>query len=170
MNIRIRPYRKNDAEKIAKWCTDEMTFYKWSAGILGPYPITAERMNEAVSARDDNDRFFPFVAFDENGIFGYFVLRHPTESLEDVRLGYILLDPKMRGKGYGKKMIQLALKYAFEIYGGERVNLIVFENNENAFACYKSIGFKSTGIVQEYTINGEVWKCNEMEIEKQTLN
>ena len=38
--LRIRPYKASDADTILSWCQDEKTFYQWSAGILGNYPIT----------------------------------------------------------------------------------------------------------------------------------
>lgn len=40
---------------------------KWSAGILGQFPLTEERMIEATSGRDDNEQYFPFTAFDVYG-------------------------------------------------------------------------------------------------------
>ena len=43
--LRLRPYKACDAETIVTWIKDEMTFYKWSAGRLGQYPITADDMN-----------------------------------------------------------------------------------------------------------------------------
>ena len=38
-------------------------------------------------------------------------------------------------------MLQLGLKFAFEIYGAKKVSLSVFENNESAYFCYKAVGF-----------------------------
>lgn len=40
--LRLKPYNLNDADIILSWSKDEMAFYKWSAGILGEYPITKE--------------------------------------------------------------------------------------------------------------------------------
>ncbi|WP_288979407.1 hypothetical protein [uncultured Parvimonas sp.] len=37
--LRLRPYNINDADIILSWSKDEMAFYKWSAGVLGEYPI-----------------------------------------------------------------------------------------------------------------------------------
>lgn len=34
---------------------------------MGDYPVSEKRLLEAVSAREDNPRYFPLVAFDENG-------------------------------------------------------------------------------------------------------
>ena len=38
--IGIRPYKPEDAATILSWCRDEKAFYKWSAGVLGDYPLT----------------------------------------------------------------------------------------------------------------------------------
>ena len=37
--IRLRPYKKEDTNRILSWCQDEKSFYQWTAGRLGEYPI-----------------------------------------------------------------------------------------------------------------------------------
>ena len=68
--MRLRPFRKPDAKEIIMW-TSEEEFYKWSAGILGAFPVSEERLLQAVSAREDNTKYVPVVAFDEEGLVGY---------------------------------------------------------------------------------------------------
>lgn len=164
--LRLRPFRKNDAKKIITWSNEEEAFYKWSAGILGTYPVTEDRMIIATSGRDDNDKYFPFTAFDENGPVGFFTLRVFGEANEEVRFGFVIVDSRFRGKGYGKQMILQGLKFAFEIYGAKKATLGVFDNNMQAYYCYKSVGFKETGEIEQYNINDSVWKCINMAIEK----
>ena len=41
--LRLRAYNKDDAETILTWIKDGKTFYKWTAGILGEYPISVEQ-------------------------------------------------------------------------------------------------------------------------------
>ena len=43
--LRLRPYNKSDAEIIMSWIKDERAFYKWTAGVLGEYPISEEQFN-----------------------------------------------------------------------------------------------------------------------------
>jgi RimJ/RimL family protein N-acetyltransferase len=161
--IGIRPFRKNDAMLIKDWCKDEETFYKWSAGRLGKYPVTSERLLGELYGRDDNDGYFPFTAFDENGPAGFFILRKPGSSMYELRFGFIIVNPDYRGKGYGRAMLALGIKYAKEIYGADRLSIGVFENNLPAIRCYKSAGFKETGAFEEYSIMDEKWKCIELE-------
>lgn len=158
--LRLRPYISEDAEQILSWCKDEKAFYKWTAGVLGDYPLSKEQFS-AVNSR------MAFTAIDDNEIVGFFTLRNPDKLFEELRFGFVIVDSKKRGKGYGKKMLQLGLKYAKEIYRAKKVSLGVFENNEPAYHCYKAVGFKD--VVQEeietYHILGEDWKCLVLEFQ-----
>ncbi len=162
--LRLRPFRTPDAKEIITWTSEPEEFYKWSAGIMGDYPVSEKRLLEAVSARDDNPRYFPFTAFDEDGIVGFFTVRTPGEDDRKVRFGYVIVNPSRRGMGYGKEMLKLGLKYMFEIYGADEVSLGVFDNNAQAYNCYKKTGFIENGIQEEYNICGETWIDIEMVI------
>lgn len=155
--IRIRPYKAADADTILSWCSDEKAFYQWTAGVIGNYPITQKEFSFVES-------LMPFTAFDETGIFGFFTLRNPDKSLDELRFGFVIVDPGKRGKGYGKAMLRLGLKFAFEIYGAKRASLGVFENNPSAYYCYKAVGFNDviTDTAETYCILGEEWKCREL--------
>ena len=39
-------------------------------------------------------------------------------------------------------MIQMAIRYAFDMLQAEKVTLGVFENNPSAYYCYKAAGFE----------------------------
>jgi RimJ/RimL family protein N-acetyltransferase len=160
--LRLRPFRAPDAKEIITWTSDPEEFYKWSAGIMGDYPVSEKRFLETFSAREDNPRFFPFTAFDESGIVGFFNIRTPGEDDKKVRFGFVIINPSKRGKGYGKQMLKLGLKYVFEIYGADEVSLGVFYNNRQAYYCYKNVGFNENGIREEYNIRGETWTDIEM--------
>ena len=157
--LRLRPYKKDDAETIMSWIKDEKAFYKWTAGILGEYPISVEQFN-AVS------NLMAFTAIDDNEIIGFFTMRRPNEFFEELRFGFAIVDSEKRGQGYGKKMLELGLKYAKEIFGATKVSLGVFENNKSAYFCYKVIGFEdvSQDENEKYTVMGEEWNCLELEM------
>ena len=91
--LRIRPYRKNDSKQIACWCRDSISFYQWSEGRLGDFPVSPERIEQAVSGRIDNEKYFPFTAFDETGAVGFFTLRQPGVNAEELSFGYVILRP-----------------------------------------------------------------------------
>lgn len=159
--IRIRPYNVTDASTILSWCKDEKAFYQWTAGVAGKYPITENEFSFVQS-------LMPFTAFDESGIVGFFTLRNPNESLDELRFGFVIVDPEKRGKGYGKAMLNLGLKFVFEIYGAKRASLGVFENNPSAYHCYRAVGFNDLilDMAETYQVLGEEWTCKELMIEK----
>ncbi|MDO4940901.1 MAG: GNAT family protein [Erysipelotrichaceae bacterium] len=162
--LRLRPFRAPDAKTIINWTSTPEEFYKWSAGIMGEYPVSEKRLLEAVSGREDNPRYFPLVAFDDSGLVGFFTVRTPGEDDKKVRLGYVIIDPSKRGCGYGKKMLVLGLKFLFDIYGAEEVSLGVFENNKQAYNCYHSVGFRESGVREEYNLCGKTWTDIDMVI------
>ena len=155
--IRIRPYKSADADVILSWCCDEKSFYQWSAGVLGDYPITQDDFGFV-------EKLMPFTAFDESGILGFFTFRKPNESCNELRFGFVIVDPERRGQKLGKAMLRLGLKFAFELYGADKVSLGVFENNLSAYYCYKAVGFEDAVLdsTEGYNIMGEEWKCREM--------
>jgi len=164
--FRVRPYRSEDAKEIVKWTKDKEPFYLWSAGRLGDYPITVERLQEATSGRIDSDRYFPFVAVEDNEVVGFFTLRHPGEDYDELRFGFVIVNPEIRGKGYGKKMLQLGLVFAFDVYGATKASLGVFENNPNAYHCYKACGFIENGRKETFEVGGNQWTCLQMEMDR----
>ena len=75
------------------------------------------------------------TAFDVSGITGHLTMRCTDSSRETVRLGFIIIDDRLRGKGYGREMFSMAVGYAFEFLRVRKVSLGIFENNEAAKNC-----------------------------------
>ena len=157
--LRLRSYNVNDADKVLSWSRDERAFYKWSAGVLGEYPITKEQFGFV-------NNLMAFTAIDDDDLVGFFTMRRPTEGFDELRFGFVVVDPEKRGKGYGKSMLQLGVKFAKEIYGAKKVSLGVFENNKSAYFCYKAVGFRDVVLeeAETYVVLGEEWKCLELEM------
>ena len=74
-------------------------------------------------------------------------------------LGFVVVDAGERGKGYGKEMLRLAVKYAFEIASVQSLALNVFDCNKAAMGLYRNIGFEETALTPECFVfmmkNGE---------------
>ena len=102
------------------------------------------------------------MAFDDEGkVVGHFIMRYLHGDRKILRFGWVIADDRLRGEGYGRQMLSLGLKYAFEIMGVDKVTIGVFENNEPAHRCYAGIGFNDKEIVKK-----EPWNVIEMEISK----
>ena len=159
----IEKYKNTDADKILSWLSDEKSFRQWSADKYKTYPSAADDMNLFYdSISKDGAKQYMFC--DEGKAIGHFVLRPQcSERLKTVRIGFIIVDTSVRGKGYGRAMLELAIPFVFDEFNAERITLGVFENNSKAKKCYESVGFNCVGAT-EYTISGEIWKCFEMEV------
>lgn len=169
----LRPYKPGDAETIVSWIEDERALRKWSSDRYGAYPVTAEDINykylECNGDCMEADNFYPMTAVDANGPVGHLILRYTNAEKTTIRLGFIIVDDTKRGMGYGKRMIQMAMQYAFDMLGADKVTLGVFENNLSAYHCYKAAGFKEISVGQEliFEILGEKWKCIELEVNRE---
>lgn len=163
--LQIRPYRPEEADRILLWCRDEKAFYQWTAGILGRYPITAGEFSFVES-------LIPFTAFSRSETVGFFTMRRLPGTPEELRFGFVILSPDLRGKGYGQQMLRLGLKLAFEEYGAKKISLGVFENNLSAYRCYKAVGFSDvfSDFPECYRVLGEEWKCKELIWERGLLS
>ena len=162
--MRIRPYKRCDAEKIVSWIGDERHFRYWCADRFDSYPISAEDLNAQYDSLSMRDDIFHFTAYDEEGLIGHFNIRFPNGGdIDTVRLGYVILDPQRRGRGLGKEMVELALRYASEYMKAKKATIGVFEENAPALYCYLSTGFKDSGISESFRFHDEVWTCRELE-------
>ena len=160
----IRPFKKCDADTIISWIKNEQVFRFWCADRFESYPITGKDLIASFEESLDNDGIFHFVAYDDSGLIGYYIIRYPDISdRHTLRLGFVIVDDKRRGQGLGKAMVMTALKYAVEYMGASKVTIGVFDNNPSALYCYLNAGFKDTGVTENYNCLGEDWTCKELE-------
>lgn len=164
--MRLRPYKSCDADIIAKWIQDEDVFTRWGGERFGSFPIDAGIIDDKYCKNNGDcveaDNFYPWTAIDEDdSVVGHFIMRYTGGDNRQLRFGWVIVDDSKRGKGYGKQMLDLGIKYAFDILGVTRITIGVFENNEPAHRCYKNAGF-----VDRETVEDKPWNVIEMELFK----
>ena len=164
MNMKLREYRREDADVISSWVQDEKTLYLWSADRIGVFPLTGEQLQEHYETTAEKIRFYPMTATDDSDrAQGHFFIRVPNEGNPlQVRFGFVIVDPAVRGRGLGREMLRLGIDYAREVLGAEKIDLGVFEANERARHCYESVGFHLTGKSHFCDTPFGQWKCLEM--------
>ena len=160
--MRLRPYiADTDFEYIREWDSDERIHALWCAGRM-PFPVTKSALNDLLN--DHAVRFgdAPFVATEDDGTpVGFFC--YTTDLQTNVgMLRFVMIDSSLRGKGYGREMLSLAVKYAFDIAKADAVQLNVFASNERAKKCYLSVGFTERSVTPDvFTYKDESWgRCN----------
>lgn len=165
MALALRPFGEEDAETVAAWVKDEQTYYRWCAGMIGCWPVTAEALRNGLAKYPDNRA----MMMTEGGCpAGFFCLYYKDEARTAVRLCYVLLDAEKRGRGLGRRMMALAARYAFEEMDAKRLNLGVFENNPAALRCYEAVGFREKPGAERKPVQagGEEWRCMDMWMER----
>ena len=158
--MQLRAFNPDDAETILSWCKDKHAFRLWSADRYKDFPAKSDEMIEQY----EKENMYPLTAVADDEIVGHILLRFPSEDKSVIRFGFVIVDDSKRGKGYGKQMLRLAIDYAQQELGVQKITLGVFCENLSAVECYKSVDFRITG-ADAYQIDGEEWKGFEMEME-----
>lgn len=155
----LRAFVYEDASTILSWCRNKREFRLWSADRYKDFPAMPDEM---ISLYEGEDKF-PLTMVEEGRVVGHILLRYPSENKDVIRLGFVIVDDTLRGKKYGKKLLQLAINYAKDVLLAKRITLGVFCDNRPAFECYRSVGFTLVGD-DSYMIDGEEWNGYEMEL------
>lgn len=141
MSLTLRPYQPSDAAVITSWLKSEYLMRQWCADRYEHYPVTPEDMNSYHERYIDGQRSRALTMTDVDEVVGYITLRTPADDTTEQRLGFVIVDDSKRGRGLGKTLVSMAVKYAFETLGATKVSLGVFENNPSAIHCYEVADF-----------------------------
>ncbi len=139
--LRIRPYRSADGAAIQKWIRDEREHALWCANLI-EYPPSAEALNRKRQEMETAGDGAMFTALDRSGApVGFFAVMSLERLTNNAHLGFIVVEPDLRGKGVGLHMVSLAVRYCFELLSAGSITLKVYDQNEAARKCYKAAGF-----------------------------
>lgn len=165
-DMTIRPYRYGeDFEAVASFMSDERAHALWCANIFR-YPLAQAgfelKLRELYAASGDE----AFIALDDDGAaVGFFCLSGKDEQ-GAVMLKFVILSPQLRGRGFGRQMLKLAVAQAFE-KGAAAVTLSVFSVNDKARRCYIAAGFEEKPVTAgSFAWGGEIWGRSVLEIKK----
>ena len=162
--MEFRNYKEEDANEILKWIKNEREFRLWSARRYENYPIKPEEITEEYKNSSKKMEFYPMSLVENGKTVGHIVIRIPEDNKDIVRFGFIIVDNNIRGKGYGKNLINEAIKFTKTKFSNvKEITLGVFIINTSAVKCYESSGFKITEINKNFMeFEGEQWDCAEM--------
>lgn len=163
--MRLRAYKKEDSAIVCKWLRTEDELYMWSADRFNKFPLSGNDIERNYSSQISSGRFFPLTAIDDKeSVVGHFIIRYPRDDDNNtVRFGFVIVNPELRGKGYGKEMLCLGIRYVKENLNAKRIDLGVFENNDKAKRCYEASGFREYGR-RECKMPIGTWSCIDMEM------
>lgn len=142
-NVRLRPLKKEDIEKLRIWRNDTDI-----SRFLSPIPYITENMQEKWFEKyllDPDEIIFAIEEADcLNRMVGSLSLYNFMDN--EAEIGKIVVgDEAAHGMGIGKKAFLAAMTLAFERLGISTIKCSVHRENHSARHIYFSIGFRSIG-------------------------
>lgn len=112
--MKLRKYKTTDSDIISGWIVDERSLYQWSADRINKFPLSGDDIINCYLPMMQTGRFISLTFIDQSdNIIGHLTIRYPIQSNDKVvRLGFVIVDPVLRGKGYGKALLSAAIEYA----------------------------------------------------------
>ncbi len=157
----LRPYRPEEEALVQGWIADERTYWRWSAGSVGSWPLMPGMLNQRLHASESGKAFLWLW---QGEPAGFVVLFRQNNVENGIRLGYVALNPALRGEGLGKRMIACAVHHARSRLKAQQMFLSVYCNNPAAVRCYEANGFRlnDAAPLRQDTCMGETWACQQM--------
>ncbi|OPH57833.1 aminoglycoside adenylyltransferase [Paenibacillus ferrarius] len=151
--ITLQYFEPSDFQELISWSGDEAFLLQW-AGTQFKFPLSEDQLLEYLKDSNDmntsNKLIYKAVDLETNQTIGHISIGGIDRQNRSGRVGKVLVgNQSVRGKGYGKQMIQQILKIGFEDLKLHRISLGVFEFNESALLCYEKSGFIKEGLVRD---------------------
>lgn len=120
----LREYKKEDAISIVSWIKSERELKLWSADRYNTFPLTPLDINNFYEFCLTTDKIYPYTLVDDNKLVGHFILRVPDKNAPStLRLGFVIVNSSLRGRGYGKVLMAKAIKCAHDTLNSKNLHL-----------------------------------------------
>ncbi len=138
-SLELRPFDRLHAAPVASWVADEDELFRLAPGTA--WPLTPAKVVGWVKPRGR-----ALLLFEDRGDLpcGYAELNPLRNSPDQIWLGHLVLDPRLRGRGIGKRMTQLLIEAGLADPQIDRLVMVVFPDNHAAVSCYRAVGFRVT--------------------------
>lgn len=127
--------KASDLDTLMTWFPSKHDTRIWG----GPnfrYPFTPHTFREDVRWDD----MASFSLRDPAGRFSGFGQAY--ERVGRINLARLVVDPKRRGKGAGRRLLTLLMTAAAQLMPLKEFSLFVYRDNTTALKCYESLEFK----------------------------
>ena len=161
--IELIKLEQNDFPIFKSWIKNQDELFHFAGPIL-KFPITDDQL---INYTNDSQRIvYKVILKDSKKIIGNAELNFENAL---PRLSRILIGEKTdRKKGLGKILVGKMLEILFYEYNFQNVDLNVFDWNNVAINCYKSVGFViNPDLVYKHDYKNETWTAINMTISRQ---
>lgn len=156
--INLRPFSECDIQTLIGW-TDSPEFLMQWAGPGFRYPLDESQLRSLVrapSSRTPQLMAFTAVERETDRVLGHIELFAIDRQNRSARIGRVLVGPeRLRGRGIGREIVLAVLEIGFVQLALHRIDLVVFDFNQQAIACYEKAGFRREGLLRDARKMGE---------------
>ena len=155
IKVVLKVLEEKDLDKVFKWKNNVELSRLVKAH---PLPVAKFEMIEWFKRNqsDKNQILWGIYEKQKKQLIGIVRLMFIDWISKSAEFGIYIGDENYSGKGIGKEVLLLVLKFAFQKINLHRIYLKVTESNTKAINLYKSCGFKKEGILrQNFWINGK---------------
>ena len=135
----LKTARAADIDELMTWFPDAHSVDIWG-GPRFRFPFDRETFLADCRWQDFSSFCLPNPA-NELAAFGQLGSRH-----DRFHLARLVANPRMRGQGVGRKLLEMMIETARNEQSHEEIALFVYRDNEPAYRCYLALGFE----VHEY--------------------
>ncbi|MEJ2879951.1 GNAT family N-acetyltransferase [Pedobacter sp. GR22-6] len=157
--LQLKPFTPKDFKRLISWLDNEEMMVQ-VAGPVFSFPLTEEQLINYLA--DSNRHAFSVVDADTDVTIGHaevYVTAEGTAKICRVLIG----EESSRGKGLGKELIILLVKFSVKDIGLSNIELNVYDWNTQAIKCYEQVGFVfNPDRVTTIEVKGETWRSLNM--------
>ena len=163
MVIELQAFGREDFQRLLSWISSPKFLLQW-AGPIFQFPLDTPQLERYLAAAAETPpvrRIFKAVAGGE--VVGHIELDAIDSRNRSARMSRVLIADVWRGRGAGSSMVQALLEFGFGELGLHRIDLVVFDFNLTAIACYEKAGFVREGRIRDARRMGDgYWSLYQM--------
>ena len=135
-NITLREISRENLDEILALRVDE-----------SQKTFVSENGDSLAQAYVYHDTAYPFAVYAGAEIVGFIMMGY-YEAKEYYTLWKFMIDSRHQHKGYGRKALELGIKFLRDRFNVSEIYTGVVPGNNVAKKLYESVGFKETGVIE----------------------
>jgi hypothetical protein len=156
--ITLRPLKIEDLDKTNKW-RNNLELTKLTQGVRFPKTLEMDK-SWFESALNDRSNRSIYFGVDENGsneFVGIVQLNDIDFISGTAQMGFVLGEPRHRGKGYGYEFSRLLINYAFLSLNLRKLITYNIASNDSTLIMQKKLGFHEEGRLSAQVYNDGIY-------------
>jgi len=161
--IRLEPFNRQDYLRLINWVESEEALVQFSGPVF-TWPLTHEQLD--IYQHTPNRLVYRVVDAETDEVIGHAELNNIDTRNKCARICRILIgDARNRNRGFGKEIIRELIHVGFGELRLHRLDLGVYDFNQQAIKCYQDCGLEIEGLLREnIKVGNQYWSTYNMSI------